>query len=121
MTVSRARLLVVVLLGAALVGGCGAASPDRQSMEVKFERIDFQFSTLETANAAFNSQHLARATQRYIAGRASYLEVLTAQQELFPAERSLAQTQINQRLVIIQLYRALGGGWNIQDPNWSKP
>jgi multidrug efflux system outer membrane protein len=61
------------------------------------------------------------ATQRYIAGRASYLEVLTAQQELFPAERSLAQTQINQRLVVIQLYRALGGGWSIQDPNWAKP
>ena len=61
------------------------------------------------------------ATQRYIAGRAGYLDVLTAQQDLFPAESSLAQTQINQRLVIIQLYRALGGGWNIQDPNWTKP
>jgi len=76
MTLSRARLLVVVLLGAALVGGCGATSPDRQSMEVKFERIDFQFSTLETANAAFNSRHLAHQTQRYIALVHEYADLL---------------------------------------------
>ncbi len=61
------------------------------------------------------------ATQRYLAGLASYLDVLTAQQELFPAETSLAQTQIQQRLIIVQLYMALGGGWNIQDPNWTNP
>ncbi len=58
------------------------------------------------------------ATQRYRAGLASYLEIVTAQQELFPAERDLAQTQINQRVVLVQLYKALGGGWNIQDPAW---
>jgi len=76
MTLSRARLLVVVLLGAALVGGYGANSPDRETMEVKFERIDFQFSTLETANAAFNSRHLAHQTQRYIALVHEYADLL---------------------------------------------
>ena len=50
--------------------------------------------------------------QRYVAGRAGYFELLEAQQQLFPAENSLVQTQYNQFLAIIQLYRALGGGWS---------
>jgi hypothetical protein len=37
--------------------------------------------------------------------------VLQNQQQLFPAENSLAQTQLNQLTVIVQLYKALGGGW----------
>lgn len=56
------------------------------------------------------------ATQRYMAGRASYLDVVSAQQELFPAELSLAQTELNRRVVMVELYRALGGGWNLTDP-----
>jgi multidrug efflux system outer membrane protein len=59
--------------------------------------------------------------KRYIAGFASYYEVLEAQQQLFPAENSLAQTELNRRVVIIQLYKALGGGWNMQDPTWAEP
>jgi len=47
--------------------------------------------------------------------------VLEAQQLLFPAQSNLAQTQLNQRLVIVQLYKALGGGWNLQDPQWMGP
>ena len=59
--------------------------------------------------------------KRYIAGFASYYEVLEAQQQLFPAENALAQTELNRRVVVIQLYKALGGGWNIQDPTWVEP
>jgi multidrug efflux system outer membrane protein len=59
------------------------------------------------------------STQRYTAGKSSYYEVLTAQQELFPAENALAQTEFNRRLVIVQLYQALGGGWNLKTPEWS--
>lgn len=51
------------------------------------------------------------STERYIAGKASYYEVLEAQQQLFPAENALAQARLNQLLVIVQLYKALGGGW----------
>ena len=46
-----------------------------------------------------------------MAGKASYFDVLDAQNQLFPAENSLAQTQLNQLLAIVQLYKALGGGW----------
>lgn len=51
------------------------------------------------------------ATQRYVAGKAGYFEVLEAQQQLFPAQNALAQTQLNQLLVVVELYKALGGGW----------
>jgi len=51
------------------------------------------------------------STQRYIAGKASYYEVLEAQQQLLPAENSLAQTELNQLLAVVQLYKTLGGGW----------
>ncbi len=59
--------------------------------------------------------------QRYIAGKASYYEVLEAQQQLFPAQNYLVQTELNRRLVIVQLYKALGGGWKLQDAQWSGP
>jgi len=61
------------------------------------------------------------ALQRYLAGKASYYEVLEAQQQLFPAEISLAVTELNRRVVIVQLYKALGGGWNLKDPDWLGP
>jgi len=51
-------------------------------------------------------------------GKANYYEVLEAQQLLFPAENAVAQTELNRRVVIVQLYKALGGGWNLGDPQW---
>jgi multidrug efflux system outer membrane protein len=57
--------------------------------------------------------------QRFLAGKANYYEVLEAQQQLYPAQLSLAQTELNRRTVIVQLYKALGGGWNLKDPDWT--
>jgi multidrug efflux system outer membrane protein len=59
------------------------------------------------------------STQRYSAGKASYYEVLTAQQLLFPAEASLAQTRRDQFIAVVLLYKALGGGWNLKDAEWA--
>ena len=61
------------------------------------------------------------SNERYLAGLASYLDVLQAQQQLFPAENTLAQTRFNRLANFVQLYRALGGGWNIENPNWTRP
>jgi len=61
------------------------------------------------------------STQRYQAGKSSYFEVLEAEQQLYPAENALAQTDLNRRVVIVQLYQALGGGWNLKDAEWSGP
>jgi multidrug efflux system outer membrane protein len=56
------------------------------------------------------------STERYTAGKASYYEVLEAQQQLFPAELDLARTQRDQLLTIVSLYKALGGGWQDEEP-----
>jgi outer membrane protein, multidrug efflux system len=56
------------------------------------------------------------ALQRYEGGRASYFEVLEAQQQLFPAEDALAQTQRDQLIAVVNLYKALGGGWSASEP-----
>ncbi len=53
------------------------------------------------------------ANQRYLGGRANYYELLQEQQQLFPAQNALTQTQLNQLLATVQLYKALGGGWNV--------
>ncbi len=55
---------------------------------------------------------LTFATQSYQGGRASYLDVLTAQRNLFTAELSLADTRRAQLTSMVQLYKALGGGWS---------
>ncbi|HWL54060.1 MAG TPA: efflux transporter outer membrane subunit [Chthoniobacteraceae bacterium] len=52
------------------------------------------------------------ASDRYTIGISTYYEILEAQQQLFPAERTLMQTRRNQLLSIVDLYRALGGGWS---------
>jgi multidrug efflux system outer membrane protein len=49
---------------------------------------------------------------RFTDGRASYFEVLNAQQDLFPAAIELARTERDQLVALVQLYRALGGGWS---------
>jgi multidrug efflux system outer membrane protein len=55
------------------------------------------------------------ATLRYTGGLSTYYEVLEAQQQLFPAENSLAQTRLNQLVAVVQLYAALGGGWRAEE------
>jgi multidrug efflux system outer membrane protein len=61
------------------------------------------------------------ALERYRAGKASYVEVLDAEQALFPSEDALAQAQRDQLLAVVNLYKALGGGWNLKDDEWNQP
>jgi multidrug efflux system outer membrane protein len=58
------------------------------------------------------------ALLRYDAGRSSYFEVLEAEQQLYPAEYELARTQQNQLVAVVNLYKALGGGWNLATEQW---
>jgi outer membrane protein, multidrug efflux system len=58
------------------------------------------------------------ANQRYVAGLSSYLDVLQAQQQLYPAENLLAQARYDRLATLVQLYRALGGGWKLGDAEW---
>ena len=47
----------------------------------------------------------------YKNGGASYLQVLTSETNYFSAQLNLVQAQLNERLALVQLYQALGGGW----------
>ena len=51
------------------------------------------------------------ANVRYEGGATSYLEVLDSDTRYFDAQFGLAQAQLNERLALVQLYNALGGGW----------
>ena len=62
---------------------------------------------------------VAVSTDRYREGKASYYEVLEAQQQLYPAENALSHIEVGRRLAIVQLYKALGGGWSLKDSEWS--
>jgi outer membrane protein, multidrug efflux system len=83
----------------------------------KYEAIRVQ----QTQAVQFYRVSVQVSLQRYNSGKASYYEVLEAQQQLFPAEISLAVTELNRRIVMVQLYKALGGGWNLKDPDWVGP
>ncbi len=48
---------------------------------------------------------------RYTGGTTTYLEVLDGQRSLFSAELALAQARGNEYQSLVQLYKALGGGW----------
>jgi multidrug efflux system outer membrane protein len=48
---------------------------------------------------------------RYRGGATSYLEVLTSQTNYFSAQLNLARAQLEERLSLVQVYNALGGGW----------
>jgi multidrug efflux system outer membrane protein len=61
------------------------------------------------------AESLRTARSRYLGGRATYLEVLDAQQQLFPAENDLARTRRDGLVALVALNRALGGGWK-QEP-----
>ena len=62
---------------------------------------------------------VALATDRYRFGLASYYEVLEAQQQLFPAQQTLAQIRRDRLTAYVALYKALGGGWQLSDSQWT--
>jgi multidrug efflux system outer membrane protein len=59
-----------------------------------------------------SAQDAARLSQvRFKNGSTDYLEVLTNETNAFTAELDLAQAQGNELIALVQLYQALGGGW----------
>ena len=65
-----------------------------------------QAHLLESAQDAARLSHV-----RFKAGTTDYLEVLTNETNSFSAELGLAQAQANELIALVQLYQALGGGW----------
>ncbi|HEU0367568.1 MAG TPA: efflux transporter outer membrane subunit [Candidatus Acidoferrum sp.] len=65
-----------------------------------------QQELFESAQDAARLSHM-----RYNGGVTGYLEVLTNETNSFSAELGLAQARLNELLALVQLYEALGGGW----------
>ena len=73
----------------------------------------------EQAKAVQSNEDAVRLmSMRFTNGNVGSLDVLESQQRLFSSQLALSQTEINRRLIIVQLYRALGGGWNLTDAQW---
>ena len=77
--------------------------------------------TGQTTAVAGLEEAVVHATGRYRQGLASYYEVLEAQQQLYPAQTTLAQIRANRLIAYAQLYKALGGGWSLRDAEWPGP
>jgi multidrug efflux system outer membrane protein len=91
-----------------------------QSILQAFQEVSDSLIVRQKLGAArlFNEQAVVAlassvelATQRYVGGRSSYYEVLQAQQEFYPTQRAEVQARVGELIAIIQLYKALGGGW----------
>jgi len=72
--------------------------------------FDEQISALERFTAA-QRRRLELAQLLYKNGQASYLDVLTAQTDLYDAELVLVGARLQRLTNLVDLYRALGGGW----------
>jgi multidrug efflux system outer membrane protein len=70
-----------------------------------------EYRAKQEENTQAHRDAATTANVRYEGGVTSYLEVLYNEQELFNTELLLAQARRNELLSVVQLYRALGGGW----------
>jgi NodT family efflux transporter outer membrane factor (OMF) lipoprotein len=70
---------------------------------------------LETLRAAVDSNRRALdlATERYTGGLENFLSVLDAQRAVYAAEDGLVQSETNALVSVIAVYKALGGGWTV--------
>jgi multidrug efflux system outer membrane protein len=117
-----------VFQGGALRSGLRLARANWQDAVLSYQQTILN-ALEQTSNALIASQKnrefreqqelLTGAAQRtdqfsevlYKNGGASYLQVLTSETNYFSAEINLVQAQLNERLALVQLYQALGGGW----------
>ena len=72
--------------------------------------FDDEIASLERYSAA-ERRRLELAQLLYKNGQASYLDVLTAQTDLYNAELVLVSARLQRLTNLVDLYRALGGGW----------
>jgi multidrug efflux system outer membrane protein len=77
---------------------------------VRFQRLREQREATERIVVA-SKERLRLVDLRYVNGISSFFEVLESQRQLFDAELQLTQITSGTYAAVIELYRALGGGW----------
>ncbi|MGB8525059.1 MAG: efflux transporter outer membrane subunit [Candidatus Acidiferrales bacterium] len=117
-----------IFTGGALTGGLHLAeSQHEQALTAYKQAIQRAFGDVSDALIGYQELREVRVQQqqvvadlaesvrlsvmRYRGGTTTYLEVLDGQRSLFSAELTLAQARGNEYQSLVQLYRALGGGW----------
>ena len=117
-----------IFTGGALSGNLRLAkSQDRQALLYYQQTIQRAFGDVSDALIGYQKLHEVRlrdqdtvadlqesvrlSNLRYSGGTTTYLEVLDGQRALFASELELAQARGAEYLSLVQLYRALGGGW----------
>ncbi|MHA4736375.1 efflux transporter outer membrane subunit [Dyadobacter sp. MSC1_007] len=70
-----------------------------------------KISDLKKQEVEVLQQAVATSKDLFLTGYASYLEVITAQRGVLQEELNLTNVQKDRFLALIELYRALGGGW----------
>jgi multidrug efflux system outer membrane protein len=120
-----------IFTGGALRGNLRLAkSQDQQALLAYRQTIQRAFGDVSDALIGYQKLHEVRARDqdtvadlqesvrlsnlRYTGGTTAYLEVLDGQRALFAAELELAQARGAEYQSLVQLYRALGGGWRDQ-------
>ena len=68
---------------------------------------------LRLREAAANREAARLARARFSAGEGIYLDVLEAERSDFASRRALADARTRQRLAVVGIYKALGGGWEL--------
>lgn len=68
---------------------------------------------LRLRESAANREAARLARVRFAQGEGVYLEVLEAERSDFASRRALAMARTQQRLAVVSIYKALGGGWEL--------
>ena len=96
------------------------ALEETENSLVDFSREEARREFLrESARSSAEAAKLAQ--QRYQEGVADFLTVLDAERVLFDAQDQLAQSHTRTFTALVAVYKALGGGWEIeskQSPQW---
>jgi multidrug efflux system outer membrane protein len=80
------------------------------------DQLGFQERQLRTLR-----NYLELARLRYDEGYTSYIEVLDAERNLFDAEVAYTQTQSQVYISLVNLYKAMGGGWVLEAERMAAP
>ncbi len=87
-----------------------AAFADTENALISRRKLGEQLVAEEKRVASYK-EYARLAYLQYNGGYTPYLTVLNAQQQLFPAELSAIQTRAANFVAIVNIYKAMGGGW----------
>jgi multidrug efflux system outer membrane protein len=89
-----------------------SAFADAESTLVARSKLVEQVQAQERLVMA-NSEYVRLARLQYDGGYAPYSTVLQAEQQLFPSELNLAQSRAALFISLVNIYKAMGGGWQV--------